>query len=45
MNPTDQPSGPPPTPEPQPGAKDEWERTPLFDALCAEFGFPVGSLA
>ncbi|MBC6451044.1 hypothetical protein [Actinokineospora xionganensis] len=43
MSSSETPSGPQPnTAEPRANAKDEsW--TPLFDALCAEFGHPVGT--
>jgi hypothetical protein len=43
MNSTELPTGPtPPTADTTPTAKDDSDWTPLFDALCAEFGHPVG---
>lgn len=40
------PAGPPPnTAETPSTTTDESEWTPLFDALCAEFGHPAGTPA
>lgn len=44
MTSTELPTSPQqPTTETRPTSRDESEWTPLFDALCAELGHPVGT--